>query len=446
MRITKRACDELAKTKPEGRPIYWDDQLPGFGVQHNSQGRLSFLLKYRVKWDKRQRMFTLGQWPALHPEKAREEAGRIKAAASLGQDLVNERRVKAAEAITAEDLLDEWRQTQPATPYGRLMLSLEQRVIRPGLKGHTTATVGLRRLQALVDSEPTHGQAKDVRAALARFCKWANTRFALLNLDLEWPTRFQVSQKKPPSRSRKYTLDDIAAIWAVAPPVVRWMIVTGCRRNEARLMEIGHYHLGDKQLGSYWEQPEDLTKNQKMHRVPLTSLAEEVLRSSKQRDDSNLVFPGRGGKPIGNWTKVAARLPLGEGVLHDFRRTIVSTLGDHGFDPQVADSLLNHSAGATLGGVMGVYQRSDLWEKRREAMDLWTRLLSERLRANASAGGGLPGADGVPGSPGEADDRAAAVSDNAGRRQVNVRRNLQSHTAAPGRRRVRRSDPALSDE
>ena len=94
---------------------------------------------------------------------------------------------------------------------------------------------------------------------------------------------------------------------------------------------------------------------------------------------SPLVFAGRGGKPVGGWTDirqaVMAAAGVGEGTLHDFRRTLVSTLGDHGFDPQVADKLLNHAAASSMGGVMGVYQRSELWTKRREAIDLWTDLL-----------------------------------------------------------------------
>jgi hypothetical protein len=53
----------------------------------------------------------------------------------------------------------------------------------------------------------------------------------------------------------------------------------------------------------------------------------------------------------------------------------VSALGDQGFDPEVADKLLNHSAANTMSGVMGVYQRSELWLKRREAIEVWTGLL-----------------------------------------------------------------------
>jgi hypothetical protein len=95
------------------------------------------------------------------------------------------------------------------------------------------------------------------------------------------------------------------------------------------------------------------------------------------------VFAGRGGRPVSGLTDIREAVRAGAAVegrtLHDFRRTIVSALGDHGFEPQVADGLLNHVASSSMPGVMGVYQRSEMWGKRREAMDLWARLLMEAV-------------------------------------------------------------------
>jgi hypothetical protein len=41
----------------------------------------------------------------------------------------------------------------------------------------------------------------------------------------------------------------------------------------------------------------------------------------------------------------------------------------------VVDRVLNHAASATLPGVMAVYQRSELWEQKRRALDAWADLL-----------------------------------------------------------------------
>jgi hypothetical protein len=43
------------------------------------------------------------------------------------------------------------------------------------------------------------------------------------------------------------------------------------------------------------------------------------------------------------------------------------------------DTLLNHAASVTRGGVIGTYQRATLLEPMRQVMTLWDRLLTEAL-------------------------------------------------------------------
>ncbi len=101
MRLTKKACEELAARPPDdgpARPVLWDESLPGFGARLNSPGRVSFVLRYRVRGDPRQRLLTVGEFGATTPEAARAEAAAIKAAAKLGRDMLAERRAAADEA------------------------------------------------------------------------------------------------------------------------------------------------------------------------------------------------------------------------------------------------------------------------------------------------------------------------------------------------------------
>jgi hypothetical protein len=62
-------------------------------------------------------------------------------------------------------------------------------------------------------------------------------------------------------------------------------------------------------------------------------------------------------------------------VLHDFRRSMVSAMADHGVAFEVADSLLNHAASQSRGGIVGVYQRAELGARKVQALALWSRLL-----------------------------------------------------------------------
>lgn len=421
MQINKRACNALAKQKPSATVNHWDDDFPGFGIRQSPQGRLSFILKYRVKGDSAQRWITLGTFPTLLPEAAREEATAIKREADLGRDLVATRRadsdrekaeIAAAQAlaIPLPTLLDAWRahtesaiaaklQRGESVLYERELLRLETNIVRPALKDESAGELDPRRFQAIVNrqAETSVSTARNVRSLLVRFTRLSNDRFTMDKVAIEWPTTFVLKLKgRVRSRAHRFTIDEAAALWIAAGDLgrrgalVRFMLLTACRRIEAQKVAWDHIELDDPIIGANWQQPPHLTKNKLAHRVPLSPPAVALLRwlpprATKASGEADLVFAGRGNGTVGGWTDIRRALLKGAGVddgtLHDIRRTVVSALGDHGFDPQVADTLLNHSAATTMGGVMAVYQRSELWQKRRQAIELWAELLMGAVAA-----------------------------------------------------------------
>jgi integrase len=418
MRITKRACEQLAKAWPtatEGRQYFWDDTLPGFGIRGESGTTMTFVLRYRIKGAKNQRYAKLGDWPGTEPEVARSAAEDIKAAARVGRDLLGERRaaqeeaegakrLAAVNALQVSALLDGWRATidsviadklarGQSVLYERELLRIEKKTLRPEIGSLSVAGLNPELFQALVLLQGSPSAARNLRATIVRFVKFANADMVRRGLTTRWPTQFAV-EGTARSRTNLYTLEEAARIWIAAGTMgrrgalIRWLLLTGCRRIEAQKVEWSHVRIDDPELGPFWEQPGRLTKNGKVHRVPLSVPAVALLRwlpprETKASGRSDLIFAGRGGKLVGDWTVVRRALleqaNIDTGTLHDIRRTIVSTLGHHGFDPQVADTLLNHAASNTMGGVMGVYQRSELWMKRREAITRWTDLLMQAV-------------------------------------------------------------------
>ena len=57
--------------------------------------------------------------------------------------------------------------------------------------------------------------------------------------------------------------------------------------------------------------------------------------------------------------------------LHDFRRTCVSWLAGAGFNPAVADKILNHATATGLTTVGQIYQRAEYLPERRTALEAW---------------------------------------------------------------------------
>lgn len=124
--------------------------------------------------------------------------------------------------------------------------------------------------------------------------------------------------------------------------------------------------------------------------MPLSEPAVLLLRSIPQRlvgrkkhpdeqELSQLVFAGRSGKAFTAWSALKQALissgKVQEGRLHDLRRSVATAMADAGVEVVVADKILNHASSATLPGVVGIYQRSELWDRRVAAMAKWAELL-----------------------------------------------------------------------
>lgn len=421
MRIGKRSLDDLArrweKARDNGAPIsreaIWDDDLPGFGVRRQTVGTgATFVLKYRVKGDTRQRWMTLGEWPAVHPDAAREAAQEIKQAAALGRDLVAERRAEAERAaqeraeagrraIPLAEILDAFRASMEAARarkqeagrsglHEKELLRLEAKVLRPFLAGQTVGTFDPDTLQTVIDRATGYSKAVHLGVLISRWARFARSYLMERGIKVSWSREYENNHEKPPPRDHRYTLEEAARLWIGAGrlgrrgALVRFLLLTACRASEAQRLRWDYLRLQDSEKGPHVSLPATTVKHLRLTDIPLSPPAVAMLRWLPPRDsrrlgEADLVFAGRGNRPVGGWSQLLAALQrearVPDGILHDIRRTVVSTLADRGWEPAVVDRLLNHAASATMAGVMGVYQRSELWEQQRKAIEAWAELL-----------------------------------------------------------------------
>lgn len=175
-----------------------------------------------------------------------------------------------------------------------------------------------------------------------------------------------------PARSHILSDVDLAAVWCrtneIGYPygnIIQLLLLTGQRRGEIAALRRSWIE-GD--LAVF---PAGFTKNKREHRLPLSPVAQEVLRALPNTGD--LFFPARGaeGREFNGWGKSKQRfdkpLEVAPYTLHDLRRTFSSNLARLGTPIHVTEKLLNHISG-TVSGVAAVYNRYSYLDEMRRAV------------------------------------------------------------------------------
>jgi integrase len=137
-----------------------------------------------------------------------------------------------------------------------------------------------------------------------------------------------------------------------------------------------------------WNVPADRMKAGKLHRVPLSAAALDLLKGLQGASESPYVFPGgRRGKPLSNMAMLVLLRRMGRGDLtaHGFRSTFRDWAGElTSFPREVIEAALAH---ALESKVEAAYARGDLIEKRRKLMEAWAAYC-ERIPEESAATSG----------------------------------------------------------
>jgi integrase len=353
---------------PEKRNvIYFDDRLPGFGVQVTAAGARSFIYRDRTALG-RQRQATIGSFPAWSTKAARDEAKALKRRFDQGDDPVAENR-EARQAPTVGNLCDkylDWAKDnkRPSSFTGDEL----------AIRLYVRAALGTRKLVEVTfdDVSKLHrkiGEGHPIRAnrvvaLLSNMfnlaSRWYERRLPtgeVVSLRMDNPAR-GVTRNPETKRKRYLKPDELERLTAVlaeypdqqAANVIRLLLMTGARSGEvlgARWDQL------DLEAG-VWTKPGATTKQKTEHIVPLSAPARQLLSelfAAKSRGDL-FVFPGRGGvghrvdlkKP---WPAICKAAGIKGLRVHDLRHSYASFLASGGQSLQVIGALLGHTQPAT---------------------------------------------------------------------------------------------------
>lgn len=133
---------------------------------------------------------------------------------------------------------------------------------------------------------------------------------------------------------------------------IEFLALTAARTTEVRLAAKSEI---DRET-RVWTIPAERMEAGREHRVPLSTAALRVLDEARQNADSELVFPGESGQPVGHGVLAATFRRLDIGTVHGLRSSFRDWCSETGVSYEVTEQALAH----TVRGVEGAYARSDL--------------------------------------------------------------------------------------
>ena len=165
--------------------------------------------------------------------------------------------------------------------------------------------------------------------------------------------------------------------------LLEFQILTAVRPTEARLARWSEIEL---KKAATWIIPEQRTKKEQEHRVPLSTRALSILDEARPyENDSGLIFVGARGGQIGKGSvgEILRRTGV-DCVPHGFRssfRVWVEECTEA--SRSVAEAAMAHQ---NRNQVEAAYLRTDLFRKRRDLMEEWATYLQQGLDALSIAG------------------------------------------------------------
>jgi len=402
MKLTATTVRTAALPAGKTEAIFFDDDIPGFGLRLREGGSRSFVFQYKLG-DKHRRM-ALGRATALNLTEIRKLALQHYASVRRGKDPAADkadavRQVSETFTFHVEQYLDALRQRLRP----RSFKEIERHLIKHAKPLHQIQLAKIaRRDVAALHVAITNGAgtrtANLVRSSVSAFFTWAMAHGLAENNPV-----IGTAKNEEKSRERVLTPAELRLIWNALDhdqhgACIKLLALTGQRLNEIGSLRWSEIHDGEIIL------PPERTKNGRDHVVPLSEAAAAIIAQQPTVDD--LIF-GHGDRGFTNWSNNKIRLdqritkandgkPIPHWTPHDLRRTFATYAGgglpEHqlkklpvrdreaagglGIQPHVVEAVLNHLSG-TRGGVAGVYNRSTYAAEKKAALDVWAdRLLA----------------------------------------------------------------------
>ena len=391
MKLTTTTIKTLALPAGKTDHIFFDDNLPGFGLRLRASGTRKWVVQYDFAG--RTRRMLLGPADVIDPGVARRHAKDILAARTLGRDPANEKseaRERAAETFGA--LLARYlphKQAQLKTG-SRSFKEVERHLTKYARRLHARPVTAIdrRAIAALVSSISSKNgptAANCMLGSLSGYFGWLIREGLISDVNPASYVNKAVANK---SRDRVLSTDEFREIWNALgdsdyADIFRLLALTGARKSEIGSLRWDEIDFDNAEINLSAAR----TKNNRPHTIPLTPSALAILEARSQNEREFVFGYGRGFTGW-HWAKTALderltaarkaagiKAPMPAWVLHDLRRFFSTIAHDElGVPPHVVEAALGHVT-AFKSGVAGIYNKASYVAERRRALETWAAFL-----------------------------------------------------------------------
>lgn len=376
MKLTKLVVDKLALPTVGNQKRYYDEMMRGFGVRITIGGVKSFFVERMIAG--KQKRITLGRYPDLTVEQARNEAQKVLGKIAIGINPIVEQKTAKQKAITLQQVFADYvkarKSLKPTTilDYQRALNQVVPDWLEKPLLSITKDMITKRHAK--------HGDERSqARANLAMRILRAIFNFAAGEYeDEQGKSLFVENPIKRLSHSRAwYRVErrqtiikrhELAAWYAglqqlghrysieqveMMKDYFLLVLFTGLRREEASRLRWDNIDLKEKTLTVV------STKNHERHTMPLSDFLVEIIERRKAQKINSYVFPADNGASghLVDPRKALLKIRELSGIeftIHDLRRTFITLAESLDIPVYALKRLLNHkmSADVTAGYVI----------------------------------------------------------------------------------------------
>ncbi len=351
---------------------------------------------FRYERGGRERQMGLGSINTLSLAEARAKARECRQALLDGGEPIEARRARKREALAAAAKVmsfrecaeayiaehrDSWKNPKHAEQWPSTLqtyvypvigdisvamidTNLVEKCLRPIWK---TIPNSARRIRGRIETVLNWAKAHDKRTG-ENPARWRG-HLALLFRDKEKKAKRVKHHPALPFIETPRFMGELRGHRDVSSRALEFTVLTAARTSETIGARWSEIDLAEK----IWTVPADRIKAGKLHLVPLSDRAVEILKALPQEAGSDFVFIGsRSGKPLSNMAMLELLRGLRPGyTVHGFRSTFRDWAGDRtNYAREVIEAALAHGI---EDETEAAYRRSTAVEKRTRLMAAWTK-------------------------------------------------------------------------